>query len=93
MEDLVDQKMIQKKSSKKRFLSIFALRFQFSCFSLAEFDFLIRRFLVWMSPTPTPRTKISIDVPVDRLEVSRSRLELGTRKGPSGTTQLDSVLS
>ena len=48
---------------------------------------------VWVSPTPTPRTKISIDVPVDRPKSRRPRLDCGTRRGPSGATQLDSVLS
>ena len=55
-----------------------------------HFNFFIIRFLVWVSPTPTPRTKISIDVPVDRLKSRRSRLDCGTRRGPSGATQLDS---
>ena len=30
-------------------------------------NFFINNFLVWVSPTPTPRTKKSIDVPIDRI--------------------------
>ena len=33
--------------------------------SLTSLSFFIIKFLVWVSPTPTPRTKIFIDVPVD----------------------------
>ena len=63
-----------------------------SLVSLADVNFLITNFLVWVSANLTPRTKISIDVPVDFPGSSRSRLDSGIRKGPSGTTQLDSVL-
>ena len=51
------------------------LRF-FACFMLLSFlflllfsIFLLSSFSVWVSPTPTPRTKISIGVPVDRIPV------------------------
>ena len=33
--------------------------------SLISLNFFIIKFLVWVSPTPTPRTKMFIDVPVD----------------------------
>ena len=33
--------------------------------SLTSLSFFIIKFSVWVSPTPTPRTKIFIDVPVD----------------------------
>ena len=36
-----------------------------SLVSLVSLSVLIIKFLVWVSPTPTPRTKIFIDVPVD----------------------------
>ena len=45
--------------------------------SLAILNFFIIKFSVWVSPTPTPRTKISIDVPVDRIPGIKSRLEAG----------------
>ena len=34
-------------------------------FSFTSLSFFIIKFSVWVSPTPTPRTKIFIDVPVD----------------------------
>ena len=43
--------------------------------SLAILNFLINKFLVRVSPTPTPRTKISIDDPVDRIP----DVEVGSR--------------
>ena len=42
--------------------------------SLTSLSFFIIKFSVWVSPTPTPRTKIFIDVPVD---VVGSELSLG----------------
>ena len=39
--------------------------------------FLFIRFSVWVSPTPTLRTKLSFDVPVDRIPDIKSRLEAG----------------
>ena len=36
--------------------------------SLTSLSFFIIKFSVWVSPTPTPRTKIFIDVPVDDAE-------------------------
>ena len=44
--------------------------------SLAILYFFIIKFSVWVSPTPTPLTKISIDVPVDRIPGIKSRLKL-----------------
>ena len=40
---------------------------------LAILNFFIIKFSVWVSPTPTPRTKIAIDVPVDRIPGINSR--------------------
>ena len=51
--------------------------------SLAILNFFIIKFSVWASPTPTPRTKISIDVPVDRYAGIKSRLEAGMSSRPS----------
>ena len=79
--------------SKRWFFLAFSPSVSSSPVSLADYNFLMIRFSVWVSPTPTPRTKISIDVPVDRPKSSRSRLDCGTRRGLSGATQLDSVLS
>ena len=45
--------------------------------SLAILNFFIIKFSVWVSLTPTPRTKISIDVPVDRIPGIKSKLEAG----------------
>ena len=35
----------------------------------------LNNFSVWVSRTPTPRTKLSIDVPVDRIPDIKLRLE------------------
>ena len=51
--------------------------------SLAILNFFIIKFSVWVSPTPTPRTKTSIDVPVDRIPGIKSRLEAGISSRPS----------
>ena len=53
--------------------------------SLAILNFFIIRFSVWVSPTPTPRTKISIGVPVDRIPGIKSRLEAGMRSCQLGS--------
>ena len=50
---------------------------------LAILSFFMIKFSVWVSPTPTPRTKISIDVPVDRTPGIKSRLEAGRSSRPS----------
>ena len=55
--------------------------------SLAILNFFIYKFSVWVSPTPTPRTKISIGVPVDRIPGIKSRLEAGMRSCPSWAAQ------
>ena len=55
--------------------------------SLAILNFFIIKFSVWVSPTPTPRTKISIDVPVDRIPGIKSRLEAGMSNRPSWAAQ------
>ena len=57
-----------------KFSLIFASR---SPVSLTTLKFLIKIFSVWVSPTPTPRTEIQIDVPVDRIEEIKSRLDAG----------------
>ena len=57
--------------------------------SLAILNFLIKKFSVWVSPTPTPRTKISIDVPVDRIPDIKSRLEAGMSSRPPGQPRKD----
>ena len=54
--------------------------------SLAILNFFIK-FSVWVSPTPTHRTKISIDVPVDRIPGIKSRLEAGMSSRPSWAAQ------
>ena len=54
---------------------------------LAILKFFIIKFSVWLSPTPTPRTKISIDVPVDRISGIKSRLEAGMSSRPSWAAQ------
>ena len=51
--------------------------------SLAILNFFLIRFSVWVSPNPTPRTKISFDVPVDRIPDIKSRLEAGMSSCPS----------
>ena len=58
-----------------------------STVSLAILNFFIIKFSVWVSPTPTPRTKISIDVPVDRIPGYKSRLEAGMGSRPSWAAQ------
>ena len=55
--------------------------------SLATLNFFIIKFSVWVSHTPTPRTKISIDVPVDRIPGIKSRLEAGMCSRPSWAAQ------
>ena len=45
--------------------------------SFATHTFLINNFSVWVRPTPTPRTKMSIDVPVDHIPETKSRLDAG----------------
>ena len=55
--------------------------------SLAILNFFIINFLVWVSPTPTPRTKIPIDVPVDRIPGINSRLEAGMSNRLSWSAQ------
>ena len=52
--------------------------------SLTSLSFFIIKFLVWVSPTPTPRTKIFIDVPVDD---ARSKLSGGISSGLSVAVQ------
>ena len=55
--------------------------------SLVILNSYIIKFSVWVSPTPTPRTKISIDVCVDRIPVIKSRLEAGMSSCPSWAAQ------
>ena len=55
--------------------------------SLAILNFFITKFSVWVSPTPTHRTKTSIDVPVDRIPGIKSRLEAGMSSRPSWAAQ------
>ena len=55
--------------------------------SLAILNFFINKFSVWVCPTPTPRTKISIDVPVDRTPDIKSRLEAGMSNRPTWAVQ------
>ena len=45
--------------------------------SLADYNFFLNNFSVWVSPTPTPRTKLSIDVPVNRIPDIKLRLDAG----------------
>ena len=45
--------------------------------SLAILNYFTNNFSAWVSPTPTPRTKISIDVPVDCIPDIKSMLEAG----------------
>ena len=47
---------------------------------LAIFNFFMNNFSVWISPTSTPQTKISIDVPVDRIPGIKLRLDAGTNE-------------
>ena len=58
-----------------------------SLVSLAVLNFFINKFSVWVSPTPTHRTKISIDVAVDRTPGFKSRLEAGMSSRPSWAAQ------
>ena len=53
-------------------------------FSLTSLSFFIVKFSVWVSPTPTPRTKIIIDVPVN---YAGSELSGGMSSGPSVAVQ------
>ena len=55
--------------------------------SLAILNFFITKFSLWVNPTPTPRTKISIDVPVDRIPGIKSRFEAGMSSRPSWAAQ------
>ena len=50
--------------------------------SFALLDFFVNNFSVWVSPTPTLRTKKSIDVPVDRIPDTKLRLDAGMNNGP-----------
>ena len=61
--------------------------------SLAILNFFINQFSVWVSPTPTPSFKKSIDVPVDRILEIKSRLEAGMSSCPSWAAQEGSSLS
>ena len=58
-----------------------------SLVSHAILIFFINKFSVRVSPTPTPRTKISIDVPVDRIPDIKSRLEDGMSSRPYWAAQ------
>ena len=60
--------------------------------SLAILNFFIIKFSVWVSPTPTPRTKISIDVPVDRIPGIKSRLEAGMSSRLPGQRREDHLV-
>ena len=64
-----------------------------SLVSLAILDFFVNNFSVWVSQTPTPRTKISIDVPVDRIRDIKSRLDAFLSNCPSWAAQERSSLS
>ena len=64
-----------KKLSKRRF-SGFSTSDSSSPFSLADFNFLILRFLVWVISIPLPGQKYP--------GLSRSRLDSGTHNGASG---------
>ena len=55
--------------------------------SLAIHNYFIIKFSVWVSPTLTPRTKISIDVPVERIPDIKSRLEAGMSSSHSWAAQ------
>ena len=55
--------------------------------SLALLNYFIIKFSVWVSPTPTTGTKISIDVPVDRIPGIKSGLEAGMSSRPSWAAQ------
>ena len=55
--------------------------------------FFINNFSVWVSSTPTPRTKISIDVPVDRIPDIKSKLDAGMKNCPSWVAQEGSSLA
>ena len=67
-------------------LHIFAFR---SPVSNDILNFFINNFLVWISPTPTPRTKISIEVPVDRIMYIKSRLDAGISNALPGQPRKD----
>ena len=56
-------------------------------FLLLLFIFFINNFSVWVSPTPTPRTKISLDVPVDRIPDIKLRLDAEIINCPSWAAQ------
>ena len=53
----------------------------------------VHKFSVWISPTPSPRKKISIDVPVDRIPGIKLRLEAGMSSHPSWAAQQGSSRS
>ena len=61
--------------------------------SIAILNFFINNFSVWVSPTPTPRKKLSIYVPVDCIPVNKSRLEAGKSNCPPWAAQKGSSLS
>ena len=61
--------------------------------SFAFLNFYINNFSVWVSPTPTLRTKISVDVPVDCVPDIKSRLHAGMSNCPSWAAQERSSLS
>ena len=67
------------KSSFSGFSPVSASR---SPVSLAIPSFFINYFSVWVSPTPTPRTKVSIDVPVDRIPDIKPTLDAGMSSCP-----------
>ena len=58
--------------------------------SLTSLSLFIIKFLVWVSPTPTPRTKIFIEVPVDD---AGSKLPGGISSGLSVAVQPKRSLS
>ena len=64
-----------------------------STVSLAICIFSINYVSVWVSRTPTPRTKISINVPVDHLLDIKSRLKAGMSNCPSWAAQEGSSFS
>ena len=55
--------------------------------SLAILNFFNNHFSVWISPTATLRTKISIDVPVDRIPEINLRLDAGMINCPTWAAQ------
>ena len=77
-------------SMKSLSVSIMLLEYSFGKLKFDSTTLLMAGFLgssVWVSPTLTPRTKISIDVPVDRIPGIKSRLEAGMSSRPSWAAQ------